>query len=209
MRQPSIEQVEAMLRAALDVGDASESKRLAARLDELDAAARRTATLLGAALWYAEHELRVFPLMPRSKQPWPRSHGCHDATSDVEKIRRWWDAAPTSNIGIATGHVVNVIDIDGPAANVALCRLIDEWGDDGQALRELTIGQVSTPRAGGRHLYVPAKERGNTAKLADGIDYRGLGGYVVAPPSYVEERTYEGAYTWTNPLDMSRAGSLG
>lgn len=198
MRQPTMGQVESMLRAALDAGDPVEASQLAARLDELDAAQRRTATLRGAALWYAKRGLRVFPLMPRSKQPWPRSHGCHDATTDADTIRRWWDAAPTSNVGVATGHIVNVIDIDGPAANVALCRLLDERGDTGE-LAQLVIGQVSTPRAGGRHLYVPATDIGNGASLAEGIDYRGHGGYVVAPPSVTDV----GVYRWTAALDLA------
>lgn len=200
MRQPSIEQVEAMLRAALDAGDPADALRLAARLDELAENARRSISLIGAALWYAEQGLRVFPLMPRSKQPWPRSHGCHDATTDVELIKRWWTAAPTSNVGIATGHVVNVIDIDGPAANVELCRLLEEWSDNDDELRKLVVGQVSTPRAGGRHLYVSAIRLGNSAKLAEGVDYRGWGGYVVAPPSVTDV----GVYRWTAALDLAR-----
>lgn len=235
-----------MLRAALQAGNAVESKQLAARLDELDK--HRDVPLLNAALWYAEHGLHVFPLTPRSKQPWPRSHGCHDATTDEATIRRWWGAAPTSNIGIATGHSVDVIDIDGYAGNVSLCamlariepksvpyddvrvcsttscagsysahsfdacpscgstlstRIERETEIDGvQSLSDQVIGQVTTPRAGGRHLYVRATGQGNGTKLAHGVDYRGRGGYVVAPPSYVVESDYEGAYKWTSPLDM-------
>lgn len=205
MRALTIDQVELMLRAALDAGDISESKRLSRQLDELDEP-HGSASPLGAALWYAEHGLRVFPLLPRSKQPWPRSHGCHDATTDVDRVRQWWAAAPTSNVGIATGHLVDVIDIDGPDGNVSLARMFNDESDDVRdvdrifaKMMSVVRGHVLTPRSGGRHLYVRAQTMGNGAKLGHGIDYRGSGGYVVAPPSVTDV----GVYRWTAALDVA------
>jgi hypothetical protein len=47
------------------------------------------------------------------------------------------------------------------------------------------------------HLYVPANPAvGNGAGLLPNVDYRGAGGYVVAPPS----RTDVGSYRWLRPL---------
>lgn len=206
MRTPTIEHVEQMLRDALSAEQSQPAlTRLMRQLDELDAEQqqqrRARVSLASSALWYAEQGLHVFPLMQHSKQPFPRSHGCNDATNDVEQVRRWWGAAPTANIGIATGHIVDVIDIDGLAGNVELCKLLAE---NSRAL-DRVVGKVSTPRAGGRHLYLPAKGYGNGAKLADAIDYRGAGGYVVAPPSFVIEQSYRGVYQWTSPLDVERA----
>jgi hypothetical protein len=57
---------------------------------------------------------------------------------------------------------------------------------------------VSTPRAGGVHRFVRATGRGNGQRIAPGLDYRGRGGYVVAPPSVVEGRRY----TWLRALDL-------
>jgi hypothetical protein len=133
----------------------------------------------------------VFPLQPQSKLPYPRSRGCKDATGDAERISRWWDAAPSANVAIATGHVVDVIDIDGSAGVLSYAR-VDDLPD--------VIGKVSTPRAGGLHLYVRADGTyGNRARVADGIDYRGRGGYVVAPPSVNADGAH---YRWITALEL-------
>lgn len=211
MQPLSIEHVERLLSAAIARDDDAETARLSTQLDELDARSRRSAdvALVSAALWYAEQGLHVFPLKPGSKEPWPRSHGCKDATTDVAQIRDWWTRSPSSNIGLATGHVVNVIDIDGLRGNVELAHIFDDITDDEHERDQLfklmmsdVIGQVLTPRAGGRHLYLPTggRDYGNGAALAPCVDYRGRGGYVVAPPSI----TSVGAYRWVAPLHMQR-----
>lgn len=198
VKQPSPELVEQMLRDALSREDESEVHRLSRLLDEL-CKPRGPIPLGAAALWYAEQGLRVFPIMPMQKTPYPRTHGLHDATSDVEQVRAWWAARPDSNIGIATGHIVNVVDIDGFKGNVSLAHLLAEH----PTMLSKCVGKVSTPRPGGRHFYMPAKSYGNGAALADGIDYRGVGGYVLAPPS----RTELGRYVWTTALDVDAARS--
>lgn len=208
MRALTIERVETLLSEAISDDNRGEIDRWSQRLDELDEAdrARRDSlSLLGAALWYAKQGLHVFPLMSLSKRPWPRSHGCHDATTDVEQIKSWWAAAPTSNVGIATGHVVDVIDVDGLAANVELLRRFESEALWARVMSGV-IGSVTTPRAGGRHLYVPTMERGNRARMGkrNGLDYRGLGGYVVAPPSKTDARDNQvsGVYRWTRALSL-------
>lgn len=203
MRPLTIERVELMLRDALDADDSSAISRLSAQLDSLDVQ-KQPASLIGAALWYAEQGLRVFPLMPLTKRPWPRSHGCHDATTDMTRVREWWEAAPTSNIGIATGHVVDVIDLDGFEANLSFVRRFESDELHARLMRSV-LGQVSTPRAGGRHLYVPAQERGNRARARkQRVDYRGAGGYVVAPPSTTDARDGQvsGVYRWIRALEL-------
>lgn len=189
MRPLTADVVETQLRAALDAGDRREIDRLGALLDGLE---RHERVALGAAaLWYASVGLHVFPLQPGQKIPMPRTHGCKDATDDAEVVRAWWTATPDANIGIATGHLVDVIDVDGPAGVQSWARL--------SALPPV-LGKVSTPRDGGNHLYVAATGRGNRAGIAPGIDYRGAGGYVVAPPSVNAEGV---AYRWYAPLDLT------
>jgi hypothetical protein len=112
-----------------------------------------------------------------------------------------WSWQPQANIGLATGFVVDVIDVDGPAGLQSLARMTS---------LPSVVGIVSTPRAGGMHLYVPATGRGNRAGIAPAIDYRGLGGYVVAPPSVFTSHTgTDGTYTWRRPLAIppSREGT--
>jgi hypothetical protein len=194
----TIDDAEIELRDALDRGDAAAITRLEKVIDDLDVK-REVPALHSAALWYAEQGLHVFPLTPFTKIPMKGTGGCLDATNDVDMVNAWWNGNPRANIGIATGHMVDVVDIDGllgqrtRANNWAAFDALD------------VIGKVSTPRPGGMHLYVPATGRGNKAGLMPGIDYRGVGGYVVAPPSTNEQ----GRYLWLAPLAVSSVLGLG
>lgn len=165
--------------------------------DALDAEAGPAARLVSAALWYAEQGLRVFPLMPGCKIPFPGTRGVHEATTDADAITWWWTREPKSNVGIATGHLVDVVDYDGEQAHAAWSEQYGEtWGG-------LTVlGTVSTPRPGGLHVYVPASGRGNRAAMVPGVDYRGSGGYVLAPPSLLDNRAgqYAGRYRFLRNL---------
>jgi len=176
--------------------------------------------LLASALWYASVGLWVFPLQPGHKKPYRGSRGLKEDTTDPDLIRLWWSSRPTANIGIATGHRVDVIDIDGRKG-------VKSWSDNDDMIAELThLGHVATPRPGGTHIYMPAVEgRGNKAGLLPGIDYRGTGGYVVAPPSQLVEirddegkgsgeaapnakqiEQYAGVYRWRTPLTLEPLG---
>lgn len=192
MTPPTDEQLEQQIRAAADAGDTATIDRLGALLDERDAA-RPTPALLASALWYAEQGIPVFALQALSKVPMRGSSGCKDATTDADRIRAWWAQTPDANIGLATGHTVDVVDIDGLVGQTSRAH---QWG---MFTGLNVIGKVSTPRAGGLHLFVPASGQGNKAGLLPGVDYRGTGGYVVAAPS----RTDVGAYRWTVPLDVA------
>lgn len=165
-----------------------------ARMEAIDAQRRARleapGALLAAALWYAERGLHVFPLTPGGKVPLSGSHGCKDATDDPGRIAAWWEAIPDANVGIATGHIVDVIDLDGPKACEFAYAHPDMW--------PTVIGKVCTPRSGGNHWYVHATGAGNKAGMAPKVDYRGRGGYVVAPPS----RTDVGPYRWITPLAL-------
>jgi hypothetical protein len=135
--------------------------------------------MLRAALQLAERGLAVFPCRPRDKRP-ATAHGCKDATGDVITIQTWWQENPNYNIGIATGVVSGIFVVDVDDAEAELKRLEAEHGELPQTV------EVITGREDGRHLYFkcPNALIGNTAgKIAEGIDTRGEGGYVLAPPS--------------------------
>lgn len=68
-------------------------------------------TMRDAALMYAAAGLEVFPCVPGGKQPLT-TRGYRDATTGARRIRGWWAWQPEANIGIATGHGLDVLDVD-------------------------------------------------------------------------------------------------
>lgn len=151
------------------------------------------ATLTGAAIWYAERGHLVFPLRPGTKVPLTK-HGFKDASMNPDTIRAWWRATPQANIGLSTGHLFDVIDVDGPDG----IRSIADIEDAGHL--PPILGTVTTPR--GYHIYIKPTGDGCTTGIRPGIDYRGIGGYVVAPPSTFEGKTW----TWQQPIPAGLGG---
>lgn len=155
--------------------------------------------MLEAALGYArDADWPVFPCRPSNKGPLT-PNGFKDATTDEDQIRAWWGQWPDAMIGIPMGPKtgVFVIDLDvrddGRDGLACLADLEAEHG----ALPPCPI--VITP-SGGRHLYFAFDhERPATTsrgRLPIGVDVRGYGGYVIAPPS----RRGDGeAYRWDIP----------
>jgi hypothetical protein len=180
----------------IDWADPAAVEALATRLDTEDAARRvrltRPEALAEAAAWYASVGIAVFPLCPGSKVPLT-SNGFKAATTDSDQVAEWWRNTPQANIGLPTGITFDVIDVDGPVGVVAMAPYIE-------AIRAESIGLVSTPRPGGLHWYMPPKEgRGNRAGVLPKVDYRGTGGYVVAPPSINIDAD---RWTWIRPIEV-------
>ncbi|MCC5946914.1 MAG: bifunctional DNA primase/polymerase [Nitriliruptoraceae bacterium] len=151
------------------------------------------------ALTYAGGwEWNVLPVRAGAKLP-ATPHGFHDATTDPDRIIDWWEAVPTYNVGIATGAVSGlvVIDVD-PGGEPTMHELVREHGPLPRAVA------VHTPR-GGMHGYyrhpgirVPC----SAGKLGTGVDVRGDGGYVLAPPSVVNDAPYQWRdQPWPGPPD--------
>lgn len=158
-----------------------------------------------AALGYARNGYAVFPLQPEGKTPLT-AHGFKDATRDEATIRRWWQATPDANIGIATGASgLVVVDLDVKHEADGLRSWHDRTAD--LNLPEPVIAH--TP-SGGLHLYYqtdPDADRiGNSADEVSGIDVRGDGGYVVAPGSYTAEGFYY--LDLDGPDDLPPVGQL-
>lgn len=187
------EDIEQQLRAAIDSGDSADIDRLAALMDAADRQPEADPNLLGAALWYASVGLHVFPLRQGEKIPHAGTHGCKDATTDADTIRAWWERWPGSNVAIATGHRVDVVDIDGHEGQKAR---IANWDNIFAKVDRDKLAVVLTPRPGGMHIYVPSTGDGNKAGILTAIDYRGAGGYVVAPPSIITVGPNQGTYTF-------------
>ncbi len=191
MKTPNAATLETLITNAMHNNDWATVADLEPRLDAVWQP-KTPPTMVSAALYYAAQGLKVFPLQPGLKIPYKGSRGCKEATTDERVIMMWWHGQnPNSNIGIATGHLIDVIDIDGPIG-------VQSWMHMDNI--PPVIGVVSTPRPGGTHLYTPATGRGNKAAIFPGIDHRGLGGYVVAPPSINENGV---RYTWRWPLEIT------
>ncbi|WP_165356480.1 phage/plasmid primase, P4 family [Sphingosinicella sp. BN140058] len=183
--------------------------------------------MLAAALAFAERGWPVFPCSPKDKRPLlptdkdaegkpiKGSGGLKKASTDPAQIRAWWRKWPHALVAIATGHPT--LDLGGLRLFVVDFdpRVHDETGEifELEGLKEATEAQIGcalpktraamTP-SGGVHLYLlqgddgpPITNRGN---LPRHVDVRGLGGYVIAPPSVMGADAIKGQrglrYRW-------------
>jgi hypothetical protein len=139
------------------------------------------------ALWYAEQGFPVFPCQPNGKEPLT-PHGFKDAIIDVKLIREWWNRWPDANIGIPTGTASGLLVIDIDPRNGG-----EESWTDLRANRAIPITARQRTGGGGQHIFFrcPGHLRGGT--LAKGIDLKGDGGYIIAPPS---RHPSGGTYRW-------------
>lgn len=142
-------------------------------------------SLREAAGVFAAEGVPVFACVPGGKRPLVE-HGFHDATTDGRQVGAWWRRWPQANIAIPTGAVsgVEVVDVDVhptgtgfPAFRAAHAEgHAAGWG-----------ALVRTP-SGGMHAYYPAdagrvQSSWQTARAH--VDFRGAGGYIIAPPSVI------------------------
>jgi hypothetical protein len=166
--------------------------------------------LLDAALDYAARGLPVFPVYPiierrgrfackclytircehPGKHPMTR-HGLKDASTDPAVVRERWYCAPDANIGIACSAECCALDVDPRhGGDVALAELERLHGP-------LPVTWTAKTGGGGWHYYFrpPHEVRNSIAQLGAGLDVRGNGGYVVAPPSRHISGNY---YQWVS-----------
>jgi len=157
----------------------------------------RQLELLHAALRYAERGWAVFPVFEvledlscacgkpdcSNQGKHPRTpHGLKDASTDPEVVRHWWGKRwPGANIAIRTGAAsgLDVVDVDPKKGGEdTLAALIAEHGPLPLTVEALTGG-------GGRHLLFSHDSAFGvgTDVFGAGLDARGEGGYIVAPPS--------------------------
>lgn len=155
--------------------------------------------LYRAARRFAAQGQPVFPCKAvgeKAKAPLIK-YGLNAASVEPEQIKAWWRKWRDAAIGIPTGIIWDVLDVDvkhGSDGRVHLPMLNSLGLLDGCQL------VVRTP-SGGWHLYFHAHPGiTNKASAHLGLDVRGKGGYVLAPPSYLTGAetalgdTYSGAY---------------
>ena len=123
-------------------------------------------------------------------------HGLKEATTNRARVLAWWTQQPQANIGLATGHAFDVLDVDGPTGAQAIRTFAGEHGLH-------SSGPLVRTGGGGWHYYLAPTGLGNVGPrdLAH-VDWRGRGGYVVAPPS----RHGSGhPYQWVAGRDLDTA----
>lgn len=139
--------------------------------------------MLSFALDYAKKGFAVFPLKA-DKSPCI-ANGFQKATTDEAQIETWWHTFKNANIGIATGKMSNGIcvldlDLDEEKGKNGIKALRD-WQDAHGVIKPTVCAETGR---GGWHIYFRADEEIRCRiGLLPGVDVRGDGGYVVAPPS--------------------------
>ena len=163
-------------------------------------------TCLDDALRYASYGWPVFPCHSArsgvcscrlradcrhpAKHPHTR-HGLKDATIDLRQIKKWWGKWPDANVAIVTGADSDllVIDVDqahgGPDSLEALLKRLDRLPDH----------PIAQTGGGGTHRVFqhPGCRVPSRQAVAEGIDIRADGAYIIAPPS---RHASGNAYEW-------------
>ncbi|HVQ09539.1 MAG TPA: phage/plasmid primase, P4 family [Allosphingosinicella sp.] len=183
--------------------------------------------LLDAALAYAARGWPVFPCNPKNKQPLlaklnddagkpiPNSGGVSRASTDPAEIGAWWKRWPKALIGLATGHPtvdagglrLFIVDFDPRVEEDTgevwtLERLKGEL--EAQLGCEFPVTLAALTPSDGVHAYLLQNDDGpaitNSDNLPEHVDVRGLGGYVIAPPSVMGPNAVKGQaglkYRW-------------
>lgn len=157
--------------------------------------------LLNEALEYAKKGWYVFPcrekigspynkngeiVTPREKTPYIGG-GLDSASKDEAQIRAWWTKFPNAMIGVNCGKSgIFVVDIDKKQVN-GLDTFMEWHINDAGALHSWTP-------SGGMHIVFTGSGKSST-NAKTGIDTRGEGGYIIAPPSQIYEGDFLGIYS--------------
>ena len=158
-----------------------------------------------AALTYARRGWSVVPMHT------PGTHGCscrrpecpgegkhprisweaqmHDAATE-ETVAEWWERWPDANVGVITGSLsdVVVVDVDPRNGGDATLQAIED--------RRGPLPATTVARTGGggwHHWFSVGGERLPSRVIGAGVELKGEGGVVVAPPSMHASGT---AYRW-------------
>ena len=150
--------------------------------------------VFAAALEYYERGFSVIPVRGDKKPciPWT---GYRKRRAEPAEIRAWAAKFPDAMIAVVTGGISGIlaVDCDTAAGYEAVQKLLPE---------SLALPVARTPR-GGWHLWFRYPTDGALtigAGVMPGVDFRGEGGYIVAPPSVNAEGR---AYRWEDGLALS------
>lgn len=146
---------------------------------------------LAAALQFAGYQWSVIPIRARAKRPLIKWREYQHRLATAAEISEWYRKWPEANVAIVTGAISGLVVLD-----------IDPRHDGEHSLAQwektyepLPLSVESRTGGGGRHVYFqhPGGVIHNRVGIVPGIDLRGDGGCVVAPPSIHSSGQ---AYTW-------------
>ena len=135
---------------------------------------------LKEALGYADLGWSIIPIKPYNKESLIEWKKYQNIRADKEQITEWFEQYPDANIGVITGAISGIVVID-----------IDTEKKIDRPIPQTVVSQ--TP-SGGRHIFCkyPGFEVKNRVRILPNVDIRADGGYVVLPPSSLDdERNYE------------------
>ncbi len=150
-------------------------------------------TMLASAISYRRGGFSVIPIKPRDKRPLIAWEQYQIEAPSEQQIEKWFTERPDANLALVTGAVSDcvVIDIDSQEAKDKLKIFVGDFD----------LASVPRSKTGkGWQLFFkhPGAPISNRAGIIPGLDTRGDGGYVVAPPSiHPNGKTYK----WEVPLN--------
>jgi hypothetical protein len=142
-----------------------------------------------AALRYESLGWSVIPIVKGGKRPLiPSWKEFQTRRATADEIRQWWTSWPDANVAVVTGAIsgIVILDVDGTEGK--------------ESLKGRELPPTPSVKTGkGFHYYFlhPGGTIYNSIRILLGLDVKGDGGYVVAPPSVHENGNL---YEWPFPL---------
>lgn len=136
---------------------------------------------LAAALAYLARGWVPVPMSPRRKRPLLPWRELQKRRPTEAEVKGWYRRWPSAGVAVVTGGLSGLVVLD-----------VDPANGGGSSLAAMEARHGALPRTvevrtggGGRHLYFahPGGEVRNRAGFAPGLDLRGDGGIIIAPPS--------------------------
>jgi len=163
--------------------------------------------MVTAALSYIKLGWEVFPAVYGKKKSHKSAKHSNGAawgkTLGPTQIRSDFNKWPNANIGIATGEVSGIFVIDIDTLEGHGIDGFESWRQVRLKHEPLPLTLMSQSPSGSMHIYFkyPAGTviPNSTSNIGPGIDVRGKGGIIIAPPSVADKGTYQ----WLNDYQVA------
>lgn len=145
-----------------------------------------------------DYSFSIIPINPKTKKPLVNTWEPYQTNKpSPEQVKSWWNKWSNAGIGIVTGPISNLLVLD-----------VDKEKGWEYVTQTKRLGPEPPPivetGGGGRHVYYKFPKNKNITigarigKEKYGLDFRGKGGYVIAPPS---KHPSGNRYDWEKSLE--------